>query len=219
MLGIHLTLADYLEECRHVTVRLNLDEIHRLSDDLFSAWQDRRFVFVCGNGGAGSTAGHFAEDLLKSTLDPSDFMNDDAKRLKVMSLSENTSAILAWANDEGFERIFVEQLKNFASPGDVLIAMSGSGNSTNVLQAVEWANHHKITTWGLTGYDGGELRSLAQRTLHIPVDDMGIAQSMHLLVFHWILDDLHARINGKGRYTKNSTETAHHAQYAAVQEK
>ena len=66
MLGIQLSLADYLEECRHVTVRLNLDEIHRLSDDLFSAWQDGRFVFVCGNGGAGSTAGHFAEDLLKS---------------------------------------------------------------------------------------------------------------------------------------------------------
>ena len=167
---------------------------------MYDAWQSGRFVFVCGNGGAGSTAGHFAEDLLKSTLDSKDFLNDDAKRLKVMSLSENTSAILAWANDEGFERVFVEQLKNFASPGDLLIAMSGSGNSKNVLNAVEWASRHGLTTWGLTGYDCGELQSLAARNLHIPIDDMGMAQSMHLLVFHWILDDLHARINGKGRH-------------------
>lgn len=198
-------MADYLEECRRVTSRLNPEEVHRLSDDLYTAWQESRFVFVCGNGGAGSTAGHFAEDLLKSTLDPADFLNDKARRMKVMSLSENTSTILAWANDEGFERIFVEQLKNFASPGDVLIAMSGSGNSKNVLQAVEWANRHDLITWGLTGYDGGELRSLAQRNLHIPVDDMGMAQSMHLLVFHWILDDLHARINSKGRYLNDRT--------------
>ena len=188
-----------------MTSRLNLDEVHCLSDDLFAAWQESRIVFVSGNGGAGSTAGHFAEDLLKSTLDPFDFLNDNARRMKVMSLSENTSTILAWANDEGFERIFVEQLKNFASPGDVLIAMSGSGNSKNVLQAVEWANRHDLITWGLTGYDGGELRSLAQRNLHIPVDDMGMAQSMHLLVFHWILDDLHARINSKGRYLNDRT--------------
>lgn len=205
MLGIQLSLADYLEECRRVTIRLNPEEVHRLSDDLYTAWQKSRFVFVCGNGGAGSTAGHFAEDLLKSTLDSADFLNDNTKRMKVMSLSENTSTILAWANDEGFERIFVEQLKNFASPGDVLIAMSGSGNSKNVLQAVEWANRHDLITWGLTGYDGGELRSLAQRNLHIPVDDMGMAQSMHLLVFHWILDDLHARINSKGRYLNDRT--------------
>jgi D-sedoheptulose 7-phosphate isomerase len=200
MLGIQLSLADYLEECRRVTSQLNPEEVHRLSDDLYTAWQESRFVFVCGNGGAGSTAGHFAEDLLKSTLDPADFLNDNTKRMKVMSLSENTSSILAWANDEGFARIFVEQLKNFASPGDLLIAMSGSGNSKNVLQAVEWANRHELITWGLTGYDGGELRTLAKRNLHIPVDDMGMTQSMHLLVFHWILDDLHARINGKGRY-------------------
>jgi len=115
MLGLRLSLPEYLEECCRVIRELNLPDVQDLSGDLFDAWHDGKFVFVCGNGGAGSTAGHFAEDLLKSTLDPVDFQNDDAKRLKVMSLSENTSAILAWANDEGFERIFVEQLKNFIS--------------------------------------------------------------------------------------------------------
>ncbi|MDA0284408.1 MAG: SIS domain-containing protein [Planctomycetota bacterium] len=205
MLGVKLSLDDYLSECSKVLQSLDRSEITGLSDDLLGAWQAERFVFVCGNGGAGSTAGHFAEDLLKSTLVPEDFENDSARRMKVMSLSENTSSILAWANDEGFERIFVEQLKNFASPGDVLIAMSGSGNSTNVLTAVEWANRHNLVTWSLTGYDGGELKSLSQKNLHIPIDDMGIAQSMHLLAFHWILDDLHARINGKGRYESSGS--------------
>jgi D-sedoheptulose 7-phosphate isomerase len=206
MLGIRLDLTGYLDECCRVIHDLHLTDIQALSDDLLTTWQTGRFVFVCGNGGAGSTAGHFAEDLLKSTLDPKDYLNNQAKRLKVMSLSENTSAILAWANDEGFERVFVEQLKNFASPGDILIAMSGSGNSKNVLNAVEWANQHQLTTWGLTGYDGGELQTLASRNLHIPVTDMGITQSMHLMVFHWILDDLHSRINLKGRYSTVSAK-------------
>ena len=200
MLGVQLPLSQYLNTCKAVMEQVNQRQVERLSDDLYRAWRERRFVFVCGNGGAGSTAGHFAEDLLKSTLDRSQFLNDDAQRFCVMSLSENTSSILAWANDEGFERVFVEQLKNFASPDDLLIAMSGSGNSTNVLNAVEWANQHGLSTWGLSGYDGGELGTLAQNHLHIPIDDMGIAQSMHLLVFHWILDDLHGRINKKGRY-------------------
>lgn len=206
MLGIRLDLTGYLDECCRVIHDLHLTDIQALSDDLFTTWQTGRFVFVCGNGGAGSTAGHFAEDLLKSTLDPKDYLNNQAKRLKVMSLSENTSAILAWANDEGFERVFVEQLKNFASPGDILIAMSGSGNSKNVLNAVEWANQHQLITWGLTGYDAGELQTLASRNLHVPVADMGITQSMHLMVFHWILDDLHSRINHKGRYSTASVK-------------
>ncbi len=205
MLGVRLSLDDYLRTCGTVLNQTSQRDIERLSDDLYRTWQNRRFVFVCGNGGAGSTAGHFAEDLLKSTMVRSDFLNDEAKRFKVMSLSENTPSILAWANDEGFDRIFVEQLKNFASPGDLFIAMSGSGNSRNVLHATEWANEHNLTTWGLTGYDGGKLGTLAQNQLHIPIDDMGMAQSMHLLIFHWILDDLHARINRKGRYAESAS--------------
>jgi len=202
MLGVDVSLDDYLQTCTSVIHKIDRDQVRLLGHQLFHAWENGRFVFVCGNGGAGSTAGHFAEDLLKSTLDRDKYLNDDAKRFKVMSLSENTSSILAWANDEGFERIFVEQLKNFASPGDVFVAMSGSGNSRNVLLALEWANDHGLSTWGLTGFDGGELGQLAQQHLHIPIDDMGIAQSMHLLVFHWILDDLHGRINRKGRYSQ-----------------
>jgi D-sedoheptulose 7-phosphate isomerase len=97
--------------------------------------------------------------------------------------------------DEGFDRVFVEQLKNLANPGDLLIAISGSGNSPNVLRTVEWANRHGLKTFGCTGFTGGKLRSLAQQNLHVPLDDMGIVESIHLTAFHWVVDNLHARIS------------------------
>ena len=97
-------------------------------------------------------------------------------------------------NDEGFERIFVEQLKNLASPGDLLIAISGSGNSPNILRAVEWANAHDMMTFGCTGFSGGKLRQMARKCLHVPLDDMGIVETVHLAAFHWVVDDLHRRI-------------------------
>ena len=116
------------------------------------------------------------------------------RRLRVISLTDNTPYILAWGNDEGFERVFVEQLKNLANPGDLLVAISGSGNSPNILRAVEWGNRHDLRTFGCTGFSGGKLRALAQQCLHVPLDDMGIVESIHLTAFHWVVDNLHARI-------------------------
>jgi D-sedoheptulose 7-phosphate isomerase len=84
----------------------------------------------------------------------------------------------------------------------MLIAISGSGNSVNVLNATDWANHARLRTWGITGYDGGKLRDLAQESVHIPLNDMGLVESIHLLLFHWVLDDVHARIYSKGRHAQ-----------------
>ncbi|MBV8314785.1 MAG: SIS domain-containing protein, partial [Planctomycetaceae bacterium] len=117
-------------------------------------------------------------------------------RLKVLSLTDNTAGIMAWANDEGFDRIFVEQLKNLASPGDMLLAISGSGNSPNILKAVEWANKNGLTTVGITGFGGGKLKPLAHYNVHAGIDDMGIVESLHQVVFHWIIDDIYRRISG-----------------------
>lgn len=200
MLGAHLAPADYLRRCAEVFETLDLTQVTSLADDIYAAYEAGKFVFICGNGGSGSNSSHFCEDLGKSTLDRKDFLNDERKRLKVLSLTDNTPYILAWGNDEGFDRVFVEQLKNFASPGDVLIAISGSGNSANILNAVDWANHKGLTTWGITGYSGGKLQSLGQKNLHVPLDDMGIVECVHLVVFHWILNDIHGRINQVGRY-------------------
>src|SRR5262249_35792070 len=119
----------------------------------------------------------------------------ERKRIRILSLTDNTPYILAWGNDEGFERVFVEQLKNLATPGDLLIAISGSGNSPNVLRAVDWANSHGLRTFGCTGFGGGKLRPLAQQNLHVPIEDMGIVESIHLTVFHWVVDDLYRRLS------------------------
>lgn len=200
MLGAHLNPADYLKRCSEVFGTLDLTQTQQLADDIYTAYERGRFVFICGNGGSGSNSSHFCEDLGKSTLDRKDFTNDSVKRLKVLSLTDNTPYILAWGNDEGFDRVFVEQLKNFASPDDVLIAISGSGNSPNILNAVEWANRHNLVTWGITGYSGGKLQSLAKKNLHVPLDDMGLVECVHLILFHWILNDIHGRINKVGRY-------------------
>lgn len=197
MLGWHLGAREYLKRVGEELLRVDVRQIEQLADLIFDCYQQGRFVFICGNGGSGANASHFCEDLGKGTLCREDFDNDQRKRLKVLSLTDNTPYILAWANDEGFDRVFVEQLKNLASPGDLLIAISGSGNSPNVLRAVEWANRHALTTFACTGFNGGKLKQLAHYHLHVPIDDMGIVESIHLTIFHWVLDNLYARIHAQ----------------------
>jgi D-sedoheptulose 7-phosphate isomerase len=195
MLGTKLDTRPFLERVSQELLRIDPAEVKALADAIYDCYQHRRMVFLCGNGGSGSNASHFCEDLGKGTLNR-DTMDDDRKnRLRVMSLTDNTPYILAWGNDEGFERVFVEQLKNLANPGDFLIAISGSGNSPNILRAVEWANKNGLTTFGCTGFGGGKLRMLAQKGLHVPLDDMGIVESIHLTAFHWVVDNLHKRIS------------------------
>ncbi len=194
MLGVHLDVSPFLQRVSQELARINPAEVRALADAIFDCYQHRRTVYVIGNGGSGSNASHFCEDLGKCTLTREDFDNDAKKRLRILSLTDNTPYILAWANDEGFDRVFVEQLKNLANPADLLIAISGSGNSPNILRAVEWANRHDLRTFGCTGFTGGKLRTLAQQSLHVPLDDMGIVESIHLTAFHWVVDNLHRRI-------------------------
>ena len=195
MLGTKLDVSAFLDRVGRELSRIDPAEVKALADAIFECYENRRMVFLCGNGGSGSNASHFCEDLGKGTLRREDFDNDAKPRLRVLSLTDNTPYILAWANDEGFERVFVEQLKNLAGPGDLLIAISGSGNSANVLRAVEWANGHGLKTFGCTGFSGGKLKSLAQQSLHVPLDDMGMVESIHLTAFHWVVDDLHRRLS------------------------
>ena len=194
MLGAKVDVRPFLDRVAQELARINPAEVQTLADLIFDCYLRRKFVFVIGNGGSGSNASHFCEDMGKCTLRREDFDNEAKPRLRILSLTDNTPYILAWANDEGFERVFVEQLKNLASEGDLLVAISGSGNSPNILRAVEWANRHGLKTFGCTGYNGGKLRTLAHKVLHVPLDDMGIVESIHLTAFHWVVDDLHRRI-------------------------
>jgi D-sedoheptulose 7-phosphate isomerase len=189
MLGWTLNSKDYLDRvCREIQA-LDLGQLENVCQIVEDAYHAGRFVFIIGNGGSGANASHICEDLAKATL--RDF--ESQKRLKVLSLTDNTSGIMAWGNDEGYDRIFIEQLKNLASPGDVLLAISGSGNSPNILRAVEWANANEMTTVGITGFGGGKLKSLAHHNMHAGIDDMGMVESLHMVAFHWIIDDLNRR--------------------------
>lgn len=179
----------YIDDFSALLKRVDPREVQMLVDLLAEAYAQNKFVFIIGNGGSGANASHLCEDLGKGTL----HNFDTQKRLKVMSLTDNTPYILAYANDLGYDSVFVEQLKNFAQPGALLLSISGSGNSANILKAVEWANANEMKTIGITGYDGGKLRTMCQYNLHVPSHNMGAVESVHLVIFHYLLDMLYEK--------------------------
>jgi D-sedoheptulose 7-phosphate isomerase len=193
MIGSTMDTRTYLGFVQKEMEKLDTAQIQAMADAIYERYQTGRFVYIIGNGGSGANASHLCEDLGKSTVD--DF--ESQKRLKVLSLTDNTPYILAWANDTSYDRVFVEQLKNFGQAGDLLIAISGSGNSPNILKAVEWAKAHGIQTIGITGFGGGKLHEIADLRVHAPTHDMGVVESLHLILFHYVLDDVYGRINGK----------------------
>lgn len=135
-------------------------------------------VFTLGNGGSHATASHMAVDFNKG------LSYGKAKRFRFICLGDNIPTVTAYANDVSYEDIFVEALKNFMRPGDLVIAISGSGNSPNVIKAVEYANANGGRTLGLTGYDGGLLKKTATYSVHIPVADMQVTEDLHMILDH-----------------------------------
>jgi D-sedoheptulose 7-phosphate isomerase len=155
---------------------------------IFRAWADRKQVFVLGNGGSASTASHMGNDLSKATIVPG------VPRMRVISITDNVALMTAWGNDESYDCIFKEQLENLLDAGDVVVAISASGNSPNVLRAVEFARARGAVTVGWTGRKGGKLKDAVDHCLHAPTDDIGIIESVHLVVDHLITRLLYRRI-------------------------
>ena len=139
-----------------------------------------KHIFVCGNGGSASTASHFACDVVKGAS-----FNRES-RFRIMALTDQLPTLTAYANDVSYDCVFVEQLKNFANPGDLFMGISGSGNSPNVLRAIEYANQAGCRTLALTGRDGGKLGPLAQLNIQVPVPHMGRIEDAHMIVCHMI---------------------------------
>jgi D-sedoheptulose 7-phosphate isomerase len=200
MLGATLQAPQYMTRLQDELARIDTRDLQKMADLIYEAWQNEKFVYIFGNGGSGTTASHMSEDLGKSSLHEHHLKDETKKRLKVMSLTDNVGWILAVGNDVGYDQIFVQQLMNYGSKDDVVIAISGSGNSPNILAAVDWANRHGLKTFGLTGYEGGKLKQMQQSGLHVQLTDMGMVESIHLCIFHWVLNDVFARINHEGRY-------------------
>lgn len=139
-----------------------------------------KHIFVCGNGGSASSASHFACDMVKGAS----YLRQS--RFKIMALTDSLPTITAYSNDVGYDCAFVEQLKNFAQPGDVVMAISGSGNSANVIHALEYGNATGCKTIALTGRDGGKLGPVAQLNVQVPVSHMGRIEDAHMIVCHMI---------------------------------
>ena len=159
---------------------IDLEKVNQAIAILARARDEGRHIFVCGNGGSASTSSHFVCDMVKGAS------FNRSKRFRMMALTDSLPTITAYSNDVSYECIFVEQLKNFAEPGDVLIAISGSGNSPNVLRAVEYANGLGCTTIALSGRDGGKLGPLAKLNIQASNPHMGRIEDVHMIVMHMI---------------------------------
>jgi D-sedoheptulose 7-phosphate isomerase len=173
-------VEDYRNQLLETIASIDAGKVNQAIEWFKEARNRDQHIFVCGNGGSASTASHFACDIVKGAS-----YNREA-RFRLMALTDNLATLTAYSNDVGYDCVFVEQLKNFAQPGDVVMAISGSGNSPNVLRAVEYANSIGCRTIALTGRDGGKLRPLAQLNIQVPVPHMGRIEDAHMIICHMI---------------------------------
>lgn len=175
---------DYIKGYKKATLevlqRIPEEAVAALIETLEAVRSEGRQVFICGNGGSAATASHFANDLGKGAS------YGRRERFRVISLTDNVPWITALANDTDYSQVFVEQLKNFAGPGDLLIAISGSGNSPNVLEAVTWANENGLETVGMTGRPGGGLGKSARQVIFVESSHMGFIEDGHFLIQHLV---------------------------------
>jgi D-sedoheptulose 7-phosphate isomerase len=179
------SINKYLLETQKVLGEMSKRSIATLVFMLYETWRQRRQTFIMGNGGSASTASHMANDLSKATI------VSGKPRMKVMALSDNISLITAWANDTSYEQVFKEQLENLLEKGDLVIGISASGNSPNVLRAMEFARRNEAVTAGWTGLSGGKLKELVDHCVHAPTDDVGMIESVHLVLDHLVTQELH----------------------------
>ena len=160
--------------------RIDTSRVEQAIEWFREARDSSKHIFVCGNGGSAATASHFTCDIVKGAS-----YNRDA-RFRIMALTDSLPTLTAYSNDVGYECIFVEQLKNFAQPGDLVMCISGSGNSPNVVRTMEYANSIGCKTIALTGRDGGQLGPLAQLNIQVAVPHMGRIEDAHMVVCHMI---------------------------------
>jgi D-sedoheptulose 7-phosphate isomerase len=169
---------NYLTNLKQVIDKLDRQEINLFIQILANAYQEGRQIFIMGNGGSASTASHFACDINKGVSLGLE------KRFKVICLNDCIPTMLAYANDTSYADVFVEQLRNMIDEDDIVIGISGSGNSPNVIRAIEYANLKNAMTVGITGYGGGKLKEISKHSVNASVDDMQYSEDVHIILTH-----------------------------------
>jgi len=189
-LGIHSqnhSASGYTTKLGELLGRLDFAAIDAGVDLIEKAWRDGKQIIALGNGGSSLTALHFINDWNKGV-----FLSSGIP-FRGRTLVDNIGLVMSYANDVSFEDVFAEQLKNILQPGDLVLALSGSGNSENVIRAVKYANEHGATTLGLCGYRGGKLKETAQHVIWVDADDMQLSEDVHFFFGHIVMQRLCAK--------------------------
>jgi D-sedoheptulose 7-phosphate isomerase len=190
---------DYLADLKNVIDQFPIQNAVRAAEILFAAYQSDHTVFLFGNGGSAALASHMAADLGKCTHFPGPEWIAPVKRLKALSVTDNTPLLTAWANDTSYDNVFAGQIENFIQESDVAFAISGSGNSPNVVRALELARQKGATTVGLVGCGGGKMQALLDCAILVPCHNMQQVEDGHVILSHMIFLDLKRRIESEAR--------------------
>lgn len=180
----------YLEHEINTLKALDVNEINAALNLLLETFENGNTVFVFGNGGSSATASHFQNDFNKGVSEHTE------KKFNLLCLNDNVATVMAVANDIGFEEVFRFQLVGHMKPGDVVLAISGSGNSRNVINAVEYAKEQGAKVIGLTGFGGGKLKELSDVSLHVPVNSMQITEDIHMVFDHLMMSIFYRDLAG-----------------------
>jgi D-sedoheptulose 7-phosphate isomerase len=194
-------VQDYFVRLRSAVDVVPLSDVATLARLLLQAYDHNKFVITMGNGGHGATASHFINDLSKHTI-VSDRKNEvvlSQKRFRAVCLLDNLSLVTAWANDMGYENVFVQQIANWVGEGDLVIAVSGSGNSENILRALALANERGAITVGIAGYQGGKMKQMVRHCIIVPAENDLLIEDMHLGIFHAVTSVVRRELQGRAR--------------------
>lgn len=174
-------IKKYIKKEMDVLENLSVEKINEVINVMENARRDNKQIFICGNGGSAMTAAHFICDFKKGVNE------NKTIQYNIECLSDNIPLMMAIANDICFEDIFVFPLKSRVQPGDVVIGISGSGNSENVIRAIEYANQQGAETIGMVGYNGGRLLKLAKHVIHAEISDMQVSEDVHMAIMHMLM--------------------------------
>ncbi len=183
-------IRDYIANEIETLKKLDVDAINAALNLLLETMETGSTVYVFGNGGSSATASHFQNDFNKGVSEHTE------KKFNLLCLNDNVATVMAVANDIGFEEVFRFQLRGHLKPGDVILAISGSGNSKNVINAVEYAKEHGNRVIGLTGFNGGKLKQLSDISLHAPINSMQITEDIHMIFDHLMMSVFYESLCG-----------------------
>ncbi len=192
-MNIPYAAKQYLTELKEVLDDFNLEQFEKIVNLILNAYENEKQIFTMGNGGSASTASHFACDLNKGCC------TNLEKKIKMICLNDNTPTLLAFANDVSYDVVFVEQLKNFFNPGDLVIGISGSGNSKNVIKAIHHTKQNNGQTIGFSGFSGGKLAQMVDVPFVAKVDDIQKVEDIHMILVHMIMQAIYSALQPRGQ--------------------